>query len=327
MFEKIFGIFKKGKKDDLSAAIPDDAEEDMFDIGDTGMDDDFDADTISLETGMSDGGFSDTSGSGISDPALMDSFGDGESAPGDEFGSDFEGTSDADEMGDFDGPISPPPDVEPFEEDAYATPAAKKSKKGLLVTIAVVIIGLVAGFFAASPDAIEKFRRATSSEPTVLEQIEALVAENMALDGQLKAYRTVGTVVEILAIKDEIAKRNEIAGNLGVIEAKVANSTAVKSKLGKTSVRFDQVRRDLVIEQGRLANVQKSLKQIEARNKYLVSSTGANTEQIKQDAADSDKLRAGLDGERIERAEAAARMSLDAQENIEKNALEALSSL
>ena len=34
-----------------------------------------------------------------------------------------------------------------------------------------------------------------------------------------------------------------------------------------------------------------------------------------------------LDGERIERAAAAAMMSLDAQENIEKDALEALSSL
>ena len=52
MFEKIFGIFRKKKKDDFSTEIPGDTDEDMFDLGDSEMGDDFDADTISLETGM-----------------------------------------------------------------------------------------------------------------------------------------------------------------------------------------------------------------------------------------------------------------------------------
>ena len=55
MFEKIFGIFRKRKKADVSQQIPGDTGEDVFGVGDTGMEEDFDAETISLETGMSDG--------------------------------------------------------------------------------------------------------------------------------------------------------------------------------------------------------------------------------------------------------------------------------
>ncbi|UCD57771.1 MAG: hypothetical protein JSV16_01285, partial [Candidatus Hydrogenedentota bacterium] len=62
MFEKIFGIFRKRKKAEISQEIHGETGEDMFDIGDAGFGDEFDADTISLETGMSEGGFPGSSG-------------------------------------------------------------------------------------------------------------------------------------------------------------------------------------------------------------------------------------------------------------------------
>ncbi len=331
MFEKIFGIFRKGKKDDFSAAIPGDTEdEDMFDMGDTGMDDDFDADTISLETGMSDGGFSSdpSAPTAASDPELGDSFGD-LGAPGDDdMGEAAIGLDEADaDLGAFDEPISPPPDVEPLDEEPYAPPKAKKSKKGILVTVALVIVGLLAGFFLASPGSVEMVKRTVSSQPTVLEQIETLGVENADLNSKLKAYHSVGTVDEILAIKAELKKRAQISQNIDSIESKIADRPAVEDKLDSTSSRFDQIKRALVIEQGRLANIEKSLKQIEARNDYLISSTRASLDSIAETTEKSEGLKARLDDESIERAAEAATMSRDVQESARDNAFEALSSL
>ena len=65
MFEKIFGIFRKRKKADISQDIPGDIGEELFDVGDAEFGEEFDADTISLETGMSDGGFSSPYDGGV----------------------------------------------------------------------------------------------------------------------------------------------------------------------------------------------------------------------------------------------------------------------
>jgi len=217
MFEKIFGIFRKKKKDDFSAEIPGDTDEEMFDLGDSEMEDDFDADTISLETGMSDGDFSGSSGGGMaeSDPEFGDSLGDLES-PGDDVGIgmlDLEEDS-AQGIGGLEEPVTPPPEVEPMEEEPFAVPAPKRSKKGLLVTVGIVVVGLLVGFLLSSPASIEAIKRATSSEPTIQEQLGALTAENADLKKKLEVYRSVGTMEEILATKAEIKKREEISGHL-----------------------------------------------------------------------------------------------------------------
>ena len=330
MFEKIFGIFRKGKKTDFSAEIPGDTDEgDLFDMGDTGMDEDFDADTISLETGMSDGGFSDPSSGMGSDPEFGDSYGGLDSPVDDglDAGFDLEDGGPSG-IGALEEPITPPPEVEPLDDEPYAVPSAsKKSKKGLLVTIVVVIVGLALGFFAGMPDSIEMMKRATSSEPTVLEQIETVTVNNVGLDAKLKSYRDVGTVDEILAIKAELKERDDIAKGLVAIEAKVANRPVVEERLEMVSSELEQTRRGLFIQQGTLSNVQKSLKQIEARNNYLISSTRMRLDQLEINVKRSEVLKARLDSERIKEAEAAAMMTRDSQNAVEQAAFEALSSL
>jgi len=330
MFEKIFGIFRKKKKDDFSAEIPGDTDEEMFDLGDSEMEDDFDADTISLETGMSDGDFSGSSGGGMaeSDPEFGDSLGDLES-PGDDVGIgmlDLEEDS-AQGIGGLEEPVTPPPEVEPMEEEPFAVPAPKRSKKGLLVTVGIVVVGLLVGFLLSSPASIEAIKRATSSEPTIQEQLGALTAENADLKKKLEVYRSVGTMEEILATKAEIKKREEISADIKKIAAKIADRSAAEDRLDRATSRLNQVRRGLIIQQGTFANVEKSLKQIEARNNYLISSTRMHLDQIEEDAAKSEELRARLDSERVKDAEAAAMMSRDIQQEVERTAFEALSSL
>jgi hypothetical protein len=330
MFEKIFGIFRKGKKSDFSAEIPGETDEgDLFDIGDTGMDDDFDADTISLETGMSDGSFSDAPGGMASEPEFGDSFG-GMDSPIDDGLDTGIGLEDsgADEFGALEEPITPPPEVEPIDDEPYAVPDIKKSsKKGLLVTIVLVIAGLVLGFFAATPDSIETIKRATSSEPTVLEQVETLTAKNAELDASLKSYRNVGTVDEILAIKTELKERENITRDMVAIEGKIANRPVVEERLEMVNSELNQTKRALLVQQGNLSNVQKSLKQIEARNNYLITSTRMRLEQLAIAMEKSERLKARLDDKRVKDAETAAMMARDAQNAVSEAAFEALSSL
>lgn len=315
MFEKIFGIFRKGKKSDFSAEIPGGADDEMFDLGDTGMDDDFEADTISLETGMSDGGFSEPSGGMDGDAEFGDSFGDAGPAVEDEFGA---GT----------GLEEEPPEMRPLlDEEPYGAPGAKKGKKVVLFTIVVVIVGIVAGFIGATPSSIEIVKRAISSEPTVQEQIETLTVENAELNKKLKAYRSVGTVDDILAIKAELDKRREMLAKVAAIEARIANYYAVEDRLDMVSAKLNRTKRGLLIEQGRFANVQKSLKQIEARNNYLISSTRMYLDQLETNAEKSEMLKARLNSKKVKEAETAAMMSRDVQQGVEAAAFEALSSL
>ncbi len=326
MFEKIFGIFRKGKKSDFSAELPGETDEgDLFEMGDTGMDADFDADTISLETGMSDGDFSGDSGGMSSDPEFGDSFGGMESPLDDDLGG---GIGLEDDLGALEEPITPVPEVEPLEEEpAYMAPAAKKSRKGLIVTIVVVIVGLVAGFIAGAPSTVEMARRAISSEPTIIEQIETLGAENADLDGKLTAYRKLGTVDEIIAVKAELAKRRDISKTIAAIEAKIANRPAVEERLDRVSAGLDQAMRRLTIQQGTLANVQKSLKQIEARNNYLISSTRRRLDNLETATAQSEILKARLDDGLVRDAEAEAFITRDLEDSMRQAALEALSTL
>jgi hypothetical protein len=147
------------------------------------------------------------------------------------------------------------------------------------------------------------------------------------LNKKLQIYRSVGTMEEILAIKAELKRREEIVADLERLEAKISDRPAVEERLESAGVRLKEVQRTLVIQEGTLANVQKSLKQIEARNHYLVSSTEANLEQIETSAAKSEELKARLDEERIKEAETAAMVTRDVQQGVQQTAFEALSQL
>ena len=325
MFEKIFGIFRKRKKADISQDIPGDIGEDLFDVGDAEFGDDFDADTISLETGMSDGGFQSAPDGGIvsSEPGLADS-GVGVESPfeedqgmGFDVDEDMAGAMPADEG------VSPLPEVEP----AYAAPKAKRGGKGILVIIILAVVGLAAGFFLSTPPAVEQFKRIISSEPTLQEQFEQLAVDNAQLTDQLKGYRSVGTIDEILAMKAELAKRKNMAADMDAVNKKIADRPAVEERLDRTLARLKQTQRDLTIQEGALANVQKALKQIEARNNYFVASTNQRLEQMANDAEKSELLKSRLEPERVQRAETNAYASRDLHEGIEQTAFEALSSL
>jgi len=333
MFEKIFGIFRKKKKADISQEIPGEMDEDMFDIGGAEMGDDLDADTISLETGMSDGGFSDSSGGmedsspelgagvGMTEPPLEDEFGLG--SEGDE--DDILGIAAEDDFGVevTDGPpISPPPDVE-----AYVPPKSKREIKGVLTIAAVAVVGLIVGFVAMSKPVKEQVKRITSSEPTAMEQIVQLKSENAGIEERLAPYREVGTIDEIMAAKDELKKRENISKDVEAINAKIADRTSVEERIEALTVQLAQIRSDLAIQLGSLANVQKGVKQTEARQNYLASSTHKNLERIEQARIKSDLLKSRLELERIKRAEAEAFLSRDVQAGIERTALETLSSL
>jgi len=230
---------------------------------------------------------------------------------------------DVDEDMPADEGVSPLPEVEP----AYAAPKRKRGGKGILVIVAVVIIGLVAGFFLSTPPSIEIFKRIVSSAPTLLEQFEQLQIDNAKLTDQLKAYRSVGTIDDILALKAELKKRTDMASDIEAVDKKVADRPAVEERLDRTLARLKQTQRDLAIQEGALSNVQKALKQIEARNNYFVASTNQRLEQISNDREKSEMLKSRLETERIQRAETNAFLSRDVQEGIERTAFEALSSL
>ena len=223
------------------------------------------------------------------------------------------------------GPISPPPDIEP---EPYAPAAKKKSRKGgVLVTIVVAVMALVGGFFVATPKSVETIKRVIYTEPTLLEQLEQLQVDNYDLQQKNEPYREVGSIEEILEIKAEFNKRMEMTAEIKTIEDKIAHRPAVEERRDKDLARLKQTRRGLVVQEGLLANVQKSLKQIEARNDYFLSSTRDRLAQMEADSAAAEALRARLETERVNRAEASAIMSREIQEGVERTAFDALSSL
>ncbi len=326
MFEKIFGIFRKRKKADISQAIPGDTGEDMFDVGDAGFGEEFDADTISLETGMSDGGFSGSSGGG---PDLGQPIGateppvDEELGLGIDFGEEVtSGGVTGGEVGavaEREAPISPPPEVE-----EYAPPKRRRGIKAALLFVAVAAAGLVIGFFGVKPG-MKVVEKILTSGPTPGEQLAELQTENTKLEAELTDYRAVGTIDEIMAVRDELNKRAKMSKEMSAIEAKIADQSTVEERLDQVSARLDDTNRELSVQKGSLANVQKGIKQIEARNNYLISSTEKRLDQIQSDAAKSEVLKARLEPERVERAESAASLTLDIQEGLKQTTADALS--
>jgi hypothetical protein len=320
MFEKIFGIFRKRKKADVSQEIPGDTGEDMFDVGEAGLEEDFDADTISLETGMSDGGFSS------GPPADSGGFGEPvgvTEAPLDEdlgLGVDFEegGAAPGGPKLEEKEPVSPLPQVEAF------APRKRKGKiKSAIPIAAVALVGLVGGFFAARP-AVEFVQKILKGGPTLQEQLADLTMKNKQLEDQLAKYRAVGNIEEILAIQQEFQKRNQMSSEIGAIESKIADQAAVEERLDQVSARLVQVNRELLIQKGALGNVQKAVKQLKARNDYLVTSTEKNLDQIRQAEIETEQLKARLEPSRVESAEAAALLPYELQEEIGRKGIESL---
>ena len=328
MFEKIFGIFRKRKKSDAAQEMASETEEGMFEIGDTGLGEDFDADTISLETGLSDGGFSGSSGGG---EAGGPDFGEpiGVTTPpadedlelgletGLETGFEDEGAEAV-----LEGtPISPPPEVE-----AYVPLKRKRAIKGVVEIAVVAVVTVAVGFFVIKPG-IEAIKNLLSSGPTPAEQLAGLQAENTELESELTVYRAVGTIDEIVAVRGEVTRRTEISTEMTAIENTIADRASVDDRLDRISAQLDKTERELFIQKGTLANVQKAIKQTEARNDYLISSTRKRLDQIEQAGIKSEKLKAQLQPERVERAEAAAWFSREIQEELDRITFEALSSL
>lgn len=179
----------------------------------------------------------------------------------------------------------------------------------------------------ATPKSVETIKRAIYTEPTLLEQLEQLQVDNYDLQQKIKPYREVGSIEEILEIEAEFNKRMEMTAEIKTIEDKIADRPAVEERRDKNLARLKQASLALMLWEGSLANVQKSLKQIEARNNYLVSSTRERLAQMEADSARAEMLRARLETERVNRAEASALMSRDIQEAVERTAFDALSSL
>ena len=119
----------------------------------------------------------------------------------------------------------------------------------------------------------------------------------------------------------------EMTAEIKTIEDKIAHTPAVEERRDKNLARLKQTRQVLMVQEGLLANVQKSLKQIEARNDYLLSSTRDRLAQMEADSAAAEALRVRLETERVNRAEASAIMSREIQEGVERTAFDALSSL
>lgn len=333
MFEKIFGIFRKRKKTDVSQEIPGDTGEDMFDVGDVGFGDEFDADTISLETGMSDGGFSGSSGGEAgSGPDLGEPIGvteppvDEELGLGMDFGEEVsEGAVTGEEVGEIgeiperEAPISPPPEVE-----EYAPPKRGRGIKGVLVMVAVAAVSLAIGFFGVKP-AMHVVQKILTSGPTPAEQLAAFEEENAELEAQLTDYRAVGTIDDIVAVRDELEKREQMSKEINAIEAKIADQATIEERLDQLTARLNETQRELTVQKGSLANVQKGIKQIEARNNYLISSTQERLDQMENDRMTAETLKARLEPERVEKAEAEASLTLDIQEGLKQTTAEALS--
>ena len=81
------------------------------------------------------------------------------------------------------------------------------------------------------------------------------------------------------------------------------------------------------MQRGTLANVQKSMKQFEARNNYLVSSTRRRLDDLEAATAKSEVLKARLDDGLVREAEVEAYITRELQDAIGQAALEALSTL
>ncbi|MBI4830768.1 MAG: hypothetical protein HY801_04270 [Candidatus Lindowbacteria bacterium] len=320
MFDKIFGIFRKRKRADISQEIPGEGE-DMLETGGAELGEEFDADTISLETGMSDGGFGSSSGGaaggglgeavGVTEPPLDEDLGldVGEEAPA---AAPFR-----------EGAVSPP-EVEPFTPPP--APKRKGRLKGVVAAVVVALIGLAAGFFGAKPG-IELAKDLITPGPTPAQQLAQLQGENTKMEQQLTAYRGVGTLEEILAVKNELQKRTDMAAEVDAIERKVANRPAEEERLDRVSVQLDLTRRELLIQKGSLANVQKAVKQIEARNNYLMTSARKFLDKTAEAKAKSEVLKARLEPDRIKEAETAAFLSRETERKVGDSANEAFSSL
>lgn len=324
MFEKIFGIFRKRKKSDVSQAIPGDTGEDMFDMGDMGFEEEFDADTISLETGMSDGGFSGSSGEesggldlgepvGVTEPPIDEEFGLGMDL-GEEL-AEVEMPTEGEKE-----PISPPPEVE-----AYAPPKRRGGIVNALAVAAVAIAALGIGFFGAKPTA-EIVRGLLTRGPTPKEQLANLEQANTELEEKLASYRAVGSIEDILAVKQELKKRDEMTKEMNAIEDKLADQPKVEERLDQVDARLSNVKREMQIQKGSLANVQKAVKQLEARNNYLLAATREHIDQIKKAEKKADRIKSRLDSEKIENAEASALLPYKLQEKLEQKSMEALTS-
>jgi hypothetical protein len=312
MFEKIFGIFRKRKKSDVSQDIPGDLGEETFG-GDTGFEEDFDADTISLETGISgDSGFESggASGGDVGTPS-------GEPGPGMDLEGDTAGIMEEAPSLETEGPISPPPEVE-----AYASPKRKRGFKEVLVTAAIVVACLAIGFFGVQPG-IKIAQKALSSGPTLEEQLTALQSENAQLESQLAAYRAVGNIDAITAIRDELKTRSGLVEQTKQIEAKVADRPLVEKQFDTVGSQLERTLLELVIQKGALANAEKAVKQVEARNNYFISSTKTSLEQITSAGVKAQVLKERLDPATIEQAEAAGMLHYSIRKNLEESMLEA----
>jgi len=98
----------------------------------------------------------------------------------------------------------------------------------------------------------------------------------------------------------------------------------VEKRQDNVTVQLAQVNRDLVIQRGALANVEKAVKQAEARINYLMSSTRTSLEQIESTRASSDILKERLVPESVQNAESAGSLHYSIRKNLEESTLEIL---
>jgi hypothetical protein len=324
MFDKIFGIFRKRKKADISQELPGEADEDMLDTGGVELGEEFDADTISLETGMSDGGFSSSSGGGA-DGGFGEATGVTEAPLDEETGLGDIGEEAMGVHGEG-GPVSPPPEVEAFTPPPKRGSRLKTRLKGVVAAVVVAVVCLAVGFLGAKP-AVELVKDLLTPGPTPAQQLAQFQEDNGKMEKQLASYRAVGTLEEIVVVKTELQKRTELATGIVAIDKKVANQPAEEERLERVSVELDMTKREMLIQKGSLANVQKAVKQIEARNNYLMTSTRKFLDQTAEAKAKSEVLKTRLEPDRIKKAEVSAFLSRDTEQEVGRTAKEALSSL
>jgi hypothetical protein len=312
MFEKIFGIFRKRKKTDISEEIPGGLGEDTFAGDSGGFEEDFDADTISLETGISgDSGFSDSMPGDTDVGVAADSGLDADLGLGEE---PLGGVMDREAAPyEAEGPISPPPEAEEY------IPKKRGGKlKGILVTTAIAVIGLAVGFFGVQPG-IQVIQKITSQGPTLAQQLAAVDAENAQYEAQLTGYRAVGDIEKITAIRTELEKRSELLEQTKQIEMKIADRPSVEARLDRDGVQLENTNRNLVIQKGTFANVEKAVKQVEARNGYLIASTKKSLALIADTGSKAQVLKERLDPEDVQQAEAAALLHYSIRKSLEES--------
>ncbi|MBI5118065.1 hypothetical protein HZA56_16445 [Candidatus Poribacteria bacterium] len=324
MFDKIFGIFRKRKKSDFSQEIPGEGE-DMLDAGGVELGEEFDADTISLETGMSDGGFSSSSGGGAEGGGLGEGVGITEAPIGEEIGLGDIGEEGMGAPAEG-GPLSPPPEVEAFTPPPKRGARLKSRLKGAVAAAVVAVVCLAVGFLGAKPG-VELVKDLLTPGPTPAQQLAQLLEDDGKMEKQLASYRAVGTLEEIVAVKAELKKRTDLAAEIDTIDKKVANQPAQEERLDRVSVELDLTKKELLIQKGSLANVQKAVKQIEARNNYLMTSTRRFLDQTAEAKAKSEVLKARIEPDRTKKAEVSAFLSRDTEKEVGRSAKEALSSL